>query len=219
MIGVSVNEASSSASRMAPTRPSIMSEGATTSAPASTCEIAVRASNSSVGSLRTVPSSTTPQWPWLVYSHRHTSVITSRSGTLSFTARTACCTMPSSAQASEPRGSFSAGIPNSSTAGMPMPAASLHSLISSSTERRCWPGIEPIGSRTPRPCVTNSGYTKSSTARAVSRTILRRSAFSRNRRGRNIGCAITSTTFPTARIPTHLRDGRPILAPHVLTLC
>ena len=35
MIGVSANEASSSASRMAPTRPSIMSEGATRSAPAS----------------------------------------------------------------------------------------------------------------------------------------------------------------------------------------
>ena len=97
MIGVSAKQASSSASRMAPTRPSIMSEGATMSAPASACETAVRASSSSVGSLRTVPSSTTPQWPWLVYSHRQTSVITSRSGTLSFTARTACCTMPSSA--------------------------------------------------------------------------------------------------------------------------
>ncbi len=43
------------------------------------------------------PSSTTPQWPWLVYSHRQTSVTTSRSGMVSFTARTACWMMPSSA--------------------------------------------------------------------------------------------------------------------------
>ena len=82
---------------MAATRPSIMSDGATMSAPASTWETAVRASSSSVGSFLTRPSSTTPQWPWLVYSQRHTSVITSRSGMVSFTARTACWMMPSSA--------------------------------------------------------------------------------------------------------------------------
>ena len=41
--------------------------------------------------------------------------------------------------------------------GMPIDAASLHSFSSSSTERRCWPGIDPIGSRTPRPCTANSG--------------------------------------------------------------
>ena len=56
---------------------------------------------------------------------------------MSFTARTACWTMPSSAYASEPRGSLSDGMPNRSTPGMPMPAASLHSLTSSSTEKRC----------------------------------------------------------------------------------
>src|SRR5204862_6776261 len=94
MIGVSANDDSSSASRMAPTRPSIMSEGATMSAPASACDTAVRASSSSVGSLRTAPSSTTPQWPCLVYSQRQTSVMTSSSGTVTFTARTASGTMP-----------------------------------------------------------------------------------------------------------------------------
>ena len=54
---------SSSWARIAPTRPSIMSLGATTSAPASACEIAVLASSSMVRSLSTSPSRTTPQWP------------------------------------------------------------------------------------------------------------------------------------------------------------
>ena len=65
--------------------------------------------------------------------------------------------MPSSAYASEPRGSFSTGSPNSSTPGMPMLATSFMSFTSSSIERRNWPGIEPIGSRTPRPWTMNSG--------------------------------------------------------------
>ena len=52
-----------SASRIAPTRPSIMSLGATASAPASTWLTAVRASSSSVSSLSTSPSRSTPQWP------------------------------------------------------------------------------------------------------------------------------------------------------------
>ena len=142
---------------MAPTRPSIMSDGATTSAPASACDTAVRASSSRVGSLRTVPSSTMPQWPWLVYSHRHTSVITSRSGTRSFTARTACWMMPSSAYASDARASFSAGTPKRRIAGMPIPAASLASFSSSSIDTLNCPGIAEMGSRTPRPWVTNSG--------------------------------------------------------------
>ena len=55
-----------------------MSEGATMSAPARACESASSASSSSVGSLATSPFSITPQWPWLVYSHRQTSVITTR---------------------------------------------------------------------------------------------------------------------------------------------
>ena len=74
-----------------------MSDGATMSAPARACETAVRASNSSVASLSTSPSTTTPQWPWLVYSQRQTSVITASSGAASLSARTARCTIPSSA--------------------------------------------------------------------------------------------------------------------------
>ena len=76
---------------------------------------------------------------------------------MSLMARVACCTIPSSAYASDPRGSLSSGIPKSSTAGMPMLAASLASLTTSSTESRYWPGIGAIGWRSPRPCTTNSG--------------------------------------------------------------
>ena len=61
MMGVSPNPPSSNASRIAATRPSIMSDGATRSAPASACDTAVRASSSSVGSFFTRPSSTMPQ--------------------------------------------------------------------------------------------------------------------------------------------------------------
>src|SRR3954463_639490 len=58
-----------------------MSLGATASAPACAWETAVRASSSSVASLSTTPSArSTPQWPWLGYSHRHRAGITSRSG-------------------------------------------------------------------------------------------------------------------------------------------
>src|ERR1039458_7785354 len=49
--------------RMAPTRPSIMSEGATMLAPARACNRADFASHSSVISLSTAPSLIKPQWP------------------------------------------------------------------------------------------------------------------------------------------------------------
>lgn len=74
---------------MANTRPSIMSLGATTSAPAWAYTTEARANSSSVASLCTWPFSRMPQWPWLVYSHRHTSHITMRLGRAFFTARTA----------------------------------------------------------------------------------------------------------------------------------
>ena len=112
MIGVSLRPCSSSAARSAPTRPSIMSLGASASAPAAACETAVRASSSSVASLSTTPSSrSTPQWPWLVYSQRQRSVITSRSGCAALIARVASWTTPSSSQAPEPSSSFAAGQP------------------------------------------------------------------------------------------------------------
>ena len=74
-----------------------MSEGATTWAPARACASAIFASSSSVASFFTSPPSTTPQWPWEVYSQRHTSVTTSRSLHSPRIARTARGTTPSSA--------------------------------------------------------------------------------------------------------------------------
>ena len=76
MIGVCAKPFSSSAWRIAATWPSIIADGATMSAPACACESAVRARSGSVASLSTSPSLTTPQWPWLVYSQRQTSVMT-----------------------------------------------------------------------------------------------------------------------------------------------
>src|SRR5919106_419334 len=63
----------SSAPRIAPTRPSIMSLGATASAPASAWLTAVRARSSRVTSFRISPPSTTPQWPCDVYSQRRST--------------------------------------------------------------------------------------------------------------------------------------------------
>ncbi len=62
---------------MAAVWPSIMSLGATMSAPASAWVTAVRASSSRVASFSTSPDGVTmPQWPWSVYSQRQTSQIT-----------------------------------------------------------------------------------------------------------------------------------------------
>ena len=66
MIDTSVNAALSSASRIAPMRPSIMSEGAMMSAPASASTKACFASISTVSSLAMTPSRNSPSWPWLV---------------------------------------------------------------------------------------------------------------------------------------------------------
>ena len=82
--------------RMASTRPSIMSEGAMMSAPACAQVTAICVRSGSVAPLSTSPwAPTNPQWPWEVYSHRHTSAHTCMSGTASFTARIALWTMPS----------------------------------------------------------------------------------------------------------------------------
>ncbi len=84
-MGRSSNPVSSSARRMRATRPSIMSLGATTSAPALACTTAISARTSRVASLSTSISPSRrlrrmPQWPWSVYSSTQTSVITMRPG-------------------------------------------------------------------------------------------------------------------------------------------
>ena len=98
-----------------------MSLGATMSAPARAWETAVgRAARASSRCRPSRPGRSTPQWPWLVYSHRHRSVITMRSGSASLIARVASWTTPSSSHAPEPSSSLAAGRPNRSTAGMPL---------------------------------------------------------------------------------------------------
>ncbi len=102
------------------------------SAPARACESASSASSLSVGSLATSPFSITPQCPWLVYSHKQTSVITT---SLSFARRIASiarCTAPVADQASDPRSSLCSGRPNSMIRRNPQPfhfAALLDQLV------------------------------------------------------------------------------------------
>ena len=76
-----------------------MSLGATMSAPAAACDTAVWASSSSVRSLSTSPSRSTPQCPCDVYWQRQTSVISTSSGTASRIARSPSWTIPSSSYA------------------------------------------------------------------------------------------------------------------------
>src|SRR5439155_16953994 len=130
-MGVLVNPAVSRALRIAPTRPSIMSDGATMSAPARACDTAVAASHLRVSSLSTYPSTSPstifPQWPWLVYSQLHTSVITRSCGVSCLMARRARCTLPSSAYAPEAASSLVSGSPNRMTPPMPSDCGSAHS--------------------------------------------------------------------------------------------
>ena len=157
MMPVWLQPASSSASRMRPTRPSIMSDGATMSAPATACDSAARASCSTVASLTISSPARMPQWPCDVYSHRHTSVTTSSPGTSRLMARTAACTGASGSEAAEPTASLSSGSPNSSTPGTPSALAAAASRTASSTESWKTPGIDGTSRRCPSPLHTNSG--------------------------------------------------------------
>ena len=162
-MGVSECPSSSRDLRMAATRPSIMSLGATTSAPALARLTAVRASWRSVESLSTAQPSrvsmTTPQWPWLVYSHRQTSAISTSflAASVFFSARSPCCTMPNSSHAPEPCTSLVSGSPKSSSPPSPSCAASSASRTASSMERLKTPGMELTSRRTPSPGQMNKG--------------------------------------------------------------
>ena len=119
---------------MAPTRPSIMSDGATTWAPASACDTAVSTRWSTVTSLRMVSPSRMPQWPCDVYSQRQTSVTTATSSSRPRIARIAVCTGAAGSAAAVPCSSLWAGSPNSSTARTPSARAAAASSTAASTE-------------------------------------------------------------------------------------
>jgi hypothetical protein len=65
-MSVSQRPSLSSAARMRPMRPSIMSDGASTSAPAEASSRDWSIRRSMVASLSTQPRSSTPSWPWSV---------------------------------------------------------------------------------------------------------------------------------------------------------
>ncbi len=178
---------SSSAARIAPIRPSIMSEGATTSVPAAAWERACRTSASTVASFSTWPeASINPSWPCVVYGSSATSVITPSSGTSFLSARTVRCTRPSGFHASRPSSLLvdGSGTGNSATAGMPSVPSRRASSTTRSIDRRSMPGIEATASRRPRPSITNSGWIRSSAARSVSRASRRENGSRRMRRRR-----------------------------------
>ncbi len=192
---VDSNPCPSSAVRMRPTRPSIMSLGATTSAPARACTRAISARTSSVASLSTSIASAgppgrfrrTPQCPWSVYSSTQTSVITTRSGTAAFISATARGTGPLGSSPLEPRASFVFGRPKSSTPPSPALAASRATCAAALTGSCATPGIVPTGLASSTSALKNSGQMRSPGARVVSRTRARRAAVARRRLGRMVG--------------------------------
>src|SRR6202046_3509379 len=211
MIATWLKPLPSSAERIAPPPPSIMSDGATISAPARACDSAERVSSSSVASLSTSLPASAPQWPWSVYSHMQTSVITAIPGTRSLISRIARCTSPSSFHASLPLASLRSGIPNRMTAGTPAAHVSRASATMLSTDICATPGIDLIAFFTPRPGHTNIGRIRSSANKRVSRIMRRIVSVRRSRRGRLIGKGIVVLGVDYicrfAHVPTPLPSG------------
>ena len=105
---------------MAATRPSIMSEGATTSAPARACETAARASSGSVASLSTSTVADHAAVPVRGVLVQADVGHDERVPALRFlSARTVSWTAPPSSHASLPVSSFRSGIPKRMTPGTP----------------------------------------------------------------------------------------------------
>ena len=160
MIATCSKPSSSSASRIQPTKPSIMPDGAMTSTPgARVADERARPRFSSEASLSTSPSWTTPQWPWSVYSQKQASGMTTSSGSAFLIARVACCTRPSSFHASEPTASFLLGdAEQDHRRDAEIGRHSCASATASSTESCNWPGMRGDRlARTPFPGTTNSG--------------------------------------------------------------
>jgi len=176
----------SSARRIAPTLPSIMSLGATTSAPAAACDTAVLANSSNVASLSTTPFRTMPQWPCEVYSQRQTSVITTRSGAARFMARTVSWMIPCSSYAPLPCSSLAGGNPNSNTPPTPRSAARRASSPASASGCCITPGMAATGVAAPAG-LKKSGQTSCERCKRASATNRRSPGLRRSRRNRTAG--------------------------------
>ena len=101
-------------------------------------------------------------------------------------------------------GSFSAGMPNSSTAGTPSAWAAPASSTAWEIDSRSTPGMASIGVRLSSPSSTNIGCTRCAGVSSVSRTMSRSSPVRRSRRIRVAGKAIdqeSRTCSPVRRAP------------------
>ena len=183
--------AESSAWRMARTRPSIMSLGATKSVPAAACKAAISPSTVTVASLSTSwPSAVSrPSCPWLVYGSRAMSVKSTNSGTAALIARTARSTRQSGFSASRPSGVLSSlGVTGKrATPRMPSSKSARASRTRSLRLSRKTPGMDAIGVGAAVPSWTNKGAMKSDGWSRTSCTISRMAAPRRNRRARRAG--------------------------------
>src|SRR6478609_4853967 len=184
MIDTSMNCAASSALRIAPTRPSIMSEGAMISQPASAWTMACLTNTATVSSLRMTPSRSSPSWPWLVKGSSATSQRMPTSGTSRLIAPMARQTRLSGLSASLPVSSRRLGsvYGKSAMQGMARRAARSASRTAWSIDSRSTPGIEGTGMRVFSPSITNKGQIRSSALSTCSRTMRRAHSLPRLRR-------------------------------------
>ena len=161
IIPVRSKSLSSKAARIAPTRPSIISEGATKSTPASAASIAISVSTSTVASLPRSPvfKFSKPSCPCAVYGSNARSVITTISGTSALNARIALRTRVSGLRASRPLSLLRelSSFGNNATAEMPKFSNSRHSSINKGMVKRTIPGIDSTGSAEPSPSITKTG--------------------------------------------------------------
>jgi len=112
------------------------------------------------------------------------SAMTSISGTALLMARIARCTTPSGSALLDPIASLRAGMPKSSTAGMPSACSARVSADYIVDVKREMPGIDAIGPASPARSTTKSGCTRWSTVSACSRTSARNDGVRRRRRMR-----------------------------------
>ena len=175
---------------MAATRPSIMSLGATRSAPASAWLRAVRASNGSVAVIVHPPPLFLADDAAMAVAHVFAQADIGQHQQL----RQILFQQPNrllddAVAGISARGLFilRSGIPNSRTAGTPGACASSASRTTSSGDNWNTPGMEATGWRNFRPVRAKSGKTNWPASSEVSRIKRRNAADCRNRRGRSVG--------------------------------
>ena len=161
-------------------------------------------------------SSSSPQWPWSVYSSRQRSEMRMRSSPrLERSSPSATCTIPSGSEAPDPVGSLREGTPKRTTAPMPSDERRLASATREATECCTTPGIEAIGTGTSIDSRTKRGAIRSSTPSDDSATSRRMTGSRRSRRNLRAGKLMAEITaapragpFPAPRSRVLRRDPR-----------